>query len=73
MVKVEVDEYHWVYNEVGREQNVKYDAIVVRQLAHEVVDRMWEAEHQVTDEHRQHGSRCLVHNRCRSRLVLTGG
>lgn len=72
-MNIEVNEYYRVYDEVGGEQYVDYNAQVVWQPAHEVEDGMWEPKYQVTDEHSQHGPCCIVHDLCRSRLVLTGG
>ena len=51
----------WVHHEVRGKQHVEYNAHVQRQFAHEVVDGVRHAKHEVTEEHRQHGPRGLVH------------
>lgn len=73
VVKVDKDEYQRVHHEVCGEQNVEYDAVVVRQPAHEVVYGVREAEHQVANEHRQHGPSRLVHDGSRAWLLQTDG
>ena len=59
-----------VREEDGVHDDVGEDLVIVR---HHVVDGVWEAEDQVTDEHCQHGPRRLVHHLCLRRSLPHGG